>query len=72
MVVAIEKDGGLRVGTLKAQKIALLTKWWWRLKNEGDCIWLKVNVSIHNLNRKPANYMGSKVLWGCVVIYPKQ
>ena len=32
--VADKKVGGLGVGTLKAQNIALLTKWWWRLKNE--------------------------------------
>lgn len=35
-IVAEKKDGGLGVGTLKAQNIALLTKWWWRLINDKE------------------------------------
>lgn len=31
-VVASKKDGGLGVGSLKAHNLALLAKWWWRLK----------------------------------------
>lgn len=63
-VVANKKDRGLGVGTLKAQNITLLTKWWCRLKNEADCLWSKVIVSIHTLNQKPTNYLVSKRVVG--------
>ena len=37
-VVADKKEGGLGVGTLKAQNVALLTKWWWKLKTENESL----------------------------------
>lgn len=37
-VVAAKSDGGLGVGTLKAQNIALLTKWWWKIKTGDMCL----------------------------------
>ena len=63
-VIALIKAGGLGVGTLKAQNIALITKWWWKLINSRDKLWNKVITSIHNLNRKPANYIARKTLTG--------
>lgn len=60
----IKKDGGLGVGTLKAQNVALLTKWWWRLKNETGSISTNVINSIHNLNNKPACYLVKKNITG--------
>ncbi|KAL4591835.1 hypothetical protein LXL04_004808 [Taraxacum kok-saghyz] len=60
-IVTDKKDGGLGVGTLKAQNIALLTKWWWRLINDNEnSFWKKIIVSIHNLRKKPASYISKK------------
>ncbi|KAJ9557764.1 hypothetical protein OSB04_012378 [Centaurea solstitialis] len=39
--------GGLGIGSLRAQNIALLAKWWWRFKTEDDTLWKSVIVSIH-------------------------
>lgn len=46
-VVAVKTNGGLGVGTLKAQNISLLIKRMWWLKNE--CIWLRVISNIPNI-----------------------
>nr|KAJ0212924.1 hypothetical protein LSAT_V11C400160660 [Lactuca sativa] len=51
-VVASKKDGDLEVGTLKAQNMALLTKWWWKLYERTDNLWKDCIKSIHNLQRK--------------------
>ncbi|KAL4561800.1 hypothetical protein LXL04_033974 [Taraxacum kok-saghyz] len=45
-VIASKKEGWLGVGSLKALNIALLTKWCWRLKNDGGCLWRDVIISI--------------------------
>lgn len=38
-----EKDvGGLGIKDLKAFNHALMGKWWWRLKIEGDSFWVRV------------------------------
>lgn len=59
-VIADEKHGGLGVGLLKAQNLALLTKWWCRLYNSEESLWKKVIMSIHNLRRKLVSYIARK------------
>ncbi|PNY15474.1 ribonuclease H [Trifolium pratense] len=37
-----KEEGGLGIRNLKLFNIALLGKWWWRLKNEKDLLWCRV------------------------------
>ncbi|KAJ9557412.1 hypothetical protein OSB04_012026 [Centaurea solstitialis] len=60
-VVNSKENGGLGIGSIRAQNLALLTKWWWRLlglcarhpnsqqrfHSEGDALWKKVIVALH-------------------------
>ena len=63
-VIAYKKDGGLGVGSLKAQNLVVITKWLWRLKSNTEAIWNKCIVSIHNLFRKPLWYLAKKTISG--------
>ncbi|XP_052622513.1 uncharacterized protein LOC128127842 [Lactuca sativa] len=63
-VIAPIADGGLDISTLKAQNLALLIKWWWRLMNKNNTLWKRVIVSIHNLSKKPATYIARKTSSG--------
>ncbi|KAL4578421.1 hypothetical protein LXL04_014544 [Taraxacum kok-saghyz] len=63
-VIASKKDGGLGVGSIKAQNLALLTKWWWRLINEENSLWKKVVSKIHNLASKPVTYIARRTSAG--------
>ncbi|GKE24209.1 hypothetical protein Tco_1435721, partial [Tanacetum coccineum] len=46
-----KKDGGLGVGSVKAEKLSLLGKWRWRILNEKDALWRKVISKIYGLDR---------------------
>ncbi|GJT89609.1 reverse transcriptase domain, reverse transcriptase zinc-binding domain protein [Tanacetum coccineum] len=35
------REGGLNVGSLRAKNLALLGKWWWRLRKDGEGLWVK-------------------------------
>lgn len=59
-ILAPISDRGLGLGILKAQNIALLVKWWWRLMNEQNSLWKIIMSSIHNLNDKSAHYIARK------------
>nr|KAJ0222973.1 hypothetical protein LSAT_V11C200055230 [Lactuca sativa] len=59
-----KKVGGLGVGSLKAQNISLLTKWWWRVRNERDQLWSEAIISLHDLKKKPATCIARKTLAG--------
>ena len=57
------ENGGLGIGSLKAQNLALLAKWWWRFKVENGVLWKRVITSIHG----PSGKLGegtSKGIWG--------
>ncbi|GKE77279.1 hypothetical protein Tco_1543399, partial [Tanacetum coccineum] len=41
------EDRGLNMGSLRAENLALLGKWWWRFRTEGGGFWVKVIKSIH-------------------------
>ncbi|KAJ0845371.1 hypothetical protein HanRHA438_Chr15g0712871 [Helianthus annuus] len=43
--------GGLGIGSLREANLAMLAKWWWRFKGEGDRLWRKVIYSIHHSSR---------------------
>ena len=42
-----KEKGGLGLGSLQAQNVALLSKWWWCFKKEEGTLWKKVIVAIH-------------------------
>ncbi|XP_023770251.1 uncharacterized protein LOC111918865 [Lactuca sativa] len=63
-IIMDKKEGGLGVGSLMAQNLALLTKWFWRLKIEPRSLWKECIMSIHNLSRKPFNYMVKQSIRG--------
>ncbi|KAJ9556808.1 hypothetical protein OSB04_011422 [Centaurea solstitialis] len=46
-VLTAKEKGGIGIGSLRAQNISLLAKWWWRFKTEGNSTWKAVIVSIH-------------------------
>lgn len=43
-----KKLGGLGVSDLRSMNIALLAKWWWRLKTESNSIWTSCINALHN------------------------
>ena len=59
-VIVPKSEGGLGVGSLFAQNIALLIKWWWRIMNDKGSLWKGVIMSIHNLYNKLASYIARK------------
>ncbi|XP_023756110.1 uncharacterized protein LOC111904593 [Lactuca sativa] len=58
------KSEGLDVGSILAQNIALLVKWWWRFMNDNDSFWKEVVMSIRNLYKKPTIYIARKTTNG--------
>lgn len=52
------------MGTLKAQNLALLTKWWWKLKEKSGGLWRESISSIHNLKRKPTTIIAKTSILG--------
>nr|KAJ0197319.1 hypothetical protein LSAT_V11C700352930 [Lactuca sativa] len=59
-VVTSKSNDSLGLGTLIAQNLSLLIKWWSRIMNEVDSFWKMVTMSIHNLEKKPASYIAQK------------
>ncbi|KAJ0585981.1 putative RNA-directed DNA polymerase [Helianthus annuus] len=51
-IVAAKKFGGLGVGCIRDLNLALLVKWWWRLKTEPQQLWAKVINAIHKNKRR--------------------
>ncbi|KAJ0628056.1 putative RNA-directed DNA polymerase [Helianthus annuus] len=51
-IVASKDFGGLGIGSIKDLNLALLLKWWWRLKMEPNQIWASVVKAIHGSKRK--------------------
>lgn len=49
-ICADMESGGLGVGSLKAQNIALMVKWWWRFYTEEGSLWKSVIQALHGLN----------------------
>ena len=46
-LLSSREKGGVEIGSLRAQKIALLSKWWWRFHIERDAMQRKVIVALH-------------------------
>lgn len=52
-MVTSKSNDSLGLGTLIAQNLSLLIKWWSRIMNEVDSFWKMVTMSIHNLEKNP-------------------
>ena len=55
--MATKKKGGLGIGSLRAQNLALLSSWWWRFKKEDSPLWKKVICALHG---KDGGFSNSK------------
>ena len=63
-ITTSKNEGGLGVGSIKALNIALLVKWWWRLKTNPNLLWSRAITGIHNLHSKPLYYFANKYITG--------
>lgn len=63
-MIASKENDGLGVGSIKELNIALMVKWWWRLRNESSSLWCKVISGIHNLCNKPVEHPSRKQISG--------
>ncbi|GJS75871.1 putative RNA-directed DNA polymerase [Tanacetum coccineum] len=52
--------GGLNIGSLRAKNLALLGKWWWRFKTEGESLWVRVIKSIHGKSGGLEGHLGGR------------
>ncbi|KAM0041794.1 putative RNA-directed DNA polymerase [Helianthus debilis subsp. tardiflorus] len=51
-VVMPKVFGGLGVGSLRLQNLALIAKWWWRWRLEPGALWVKCISAIHRVNNQ--------------------
>ena len=50
--VLAKKDAGvLAIGSLRSLNLALISRWWWRLKVENDSLWSKVIRFLHGCRK---------------------
>lgn len=48
--LASKEKGGLGIGSLKGQNMALLGKWWWKFMDSSPGLWKEVIKSLHGLD----------------------
>lgn len=63
-IVNSKENGGIGVGSLRSLNIALLVKWWWRLRSESSAIWSRTVIGIHNLHRNPPEKLSNRSIVG--------
>ncbi|KAJ9535894.1 LOW QUALITY PROTEIN: hypothetical protein OSB04_un000950 [Centaurea solstitialis] len=54
------EDGGLGVGSLKAQNIALIAKWWWRFYTDDGGLWKAVIRAFHGPSGSLSSSFGGR------------
>nr|KAJ0227163.1 hypothetical protein LSAT_V11C100042040 [Lactuca sativa] len=59
-VLASKKCGGLGVGSMRSINIALLFKWFWRIKSDSTTLWSRAICVIHNSFSKPLSNLSNK------------
>nr|KAJ0214448.1 hypothetical protein LSAT_V11C400195850 [Lactuca sativa] len=64
-ILAAKEKGGLGVGSLKAQNLALLGKWWWHFRKPPDSIWALVIKAIHGADGGISRPATTKRRSGC-------
>ncbi|KAI3509571.1 hypothetical protein L1887_24947 [Cichorium endivia] len=65
-VLASKSAGGLGVGSIRALNVALIVKWWWRLKTEKDALWGKI-IGLEKLQTKYPSLYNLEERKGCSV-----
>ena len=73
-VIASKDQGALQVESLKSFNLALLTKWWWRLKTNNHSLWVEVIRSFHGYKRNLVvdPLLSKKAgIWGSISKIPK-
>ncbi|KAL7593363.1 hypothetical protein Lser_V15G33806 [Lactuca serriola] len=71
---ASKERGGLGIGSLKAQNIAMLGKWWWRFKANPNSACTVVIKSIFGVDggfNKPSVARRKSGCWGVIASLPK-
>lgn len=63
-VVTAKEGGGLGLGSLRAFNLALIVKWWWRLRLDRKVLWSKFITGIHGLSSKPTHILSNKTITG--------
>lgn len=69
-----KERGGLGIGSLKAQNIAMLGKWWWRFKANPNSTWAVVIKSIYGDDggfSRPSVARRKSGCWGVIANLPK-
>nr|KAJ0209586.1 hypothetical protein LSAT_V11C400182710 [Lactuca sativa] len=52
------------MGSVRALNIALMVKWWWRLRSDPSLLWCRVVSCIHNLQSKPDDHYADNRIAG--------
>lgn len=63
-ITVVKDDGGIGVGSIRALNIALLVKWWWRLRSVPSLLWSRFITSTHNLHSKHVDYLANSQIPG--------
>nr|KAJ0210501.1 hypothetical protein LSAT_V11C400179540 [Lactuca sativa] len=50
-MVKHKSKGGFGINCLKSLNLALLAKWWWRLKSEENNFWSACIIALHKISR---------------------
>ncbi|KAJ0483299.1 putative RNA-directed DNA polymerase [Helianthus annuus] len=50
-IIAPKCKGGIGVGDIRGSNLALLAKWWWKLKENPSALWVQVIKAIHTSSR---------------------
>ena len=64
-VIAPKINGGLGIGSLKAANLALLSRWWWRIRSDKSALWNSMITNIHGYlgGTNPRDYVSTNA--GC-------
>lgn len=72
-ILAPRERGGLGVGSLKAQNMALMGKWWWKFKDPKQYLWKDVIRSIHGaLGLLTGSVRNTSGCWGAIASLPSK
>lgn len=59
-IVAPKVVGGLGLGSIRAQNLALIAKWWWRFRRDPNSFWASIVRGLHGLGDNLGTVWASK------------
>ena len=71
-VLNSKEKGGLAIGSLKAQNLVPLAKWWWRFKLEDNCLWKQVIIAFHGSDCNFNSVRSGPGVWFKIIGIKKQ